>query len=83
MLAAGVPRERLLLLGLEYREVAEFLTGEKTRDQMVDHLRRGICRFARRQLTWFRGLSRRGIDVTWIGPGDAAAILEKGSWGRT
>jgi len=64
------------LLGLEYREVSAYLAGEKSESQMLDDLRRGIRRFAKRQRTWFRGLPRRGIEVTWIGPDDDRALLD-------
>jgi len=76
LLAAGLPPKRLAKLGLEYREVAAYLAGEKTREKMVEDLRTGIRQFAKRQRTWFRGLSRRGIDVNWIEAGDHAALLE-------
>ena len=62
-------------LGLEYREVTAYLTGAKSEQQMLDDLRRGIRQLAKRQRTWFRGLERRGIDVTWIEPGDSRALL--------
>ncbi len=75
LLAAGVPRARMAQLGLEYREITAFLTGEKREHEMLDDLRRGIRKFAKRQRTWFRGLSRRGIEVTWIAPDDRDALL--------
>ena len=63
-------------LGLEYREVTAYLTGAKSREQMVEHLRQGIRGLAKRQMTWFRGLPRRGIDVCWIRAEDEQAILQ-------
>lgn len=75
LLDAGVTPTRMEMLGLEYREVTAFLTGRKSEQQMTDDLRRGIRRLAKRQMTWFRGLSRRGIDVTWIGPDDHDVVL--------
>ena len=75
LLDAGVTPARMEMLGLEYREVTAFLTGRKSEQQMTDDLRRGIRRLAKRQMTWFRGLSRRGIDVTWIGPDDHDVVL--------
>jgi tRNA dimethylallyltransferase len=81
LLEAGLPPERLRRLGLEYREVASFLAGEKTREQMVSDLRHGIFRFARRQEIWFRGMERRGMPVSRIGPGDAGILVEgRGTW---
>jgi len=58
-------------------EVTAYLVGTKTEQQMIDDLRNGIRRLAKRQRTWFRGLSRRGIDVTWIGADD-----HEQRWGR-
>ena len=75
LLAAGVPQARMAQLGLEYREVTAYLAGSKSEPKMVDDLRRGIRQFAKRQRTWFRGLPRRGIDVTWVGPEDRETLL--------
>jgi tRNA dimethylallyltransferase len=76
LLAAGVTPERMEVLGLEYREVTAYLTGAKTERQMINDLRHGIRRLAKRQLTWFRGFPRRGIEITWIDSDDRAALLE-------
>jgi tRNA A37 N6-isopentenylltransferase MiaA len=43
---------------------------------MVDDLRRGIRQLAKRQRTWFRGLARRGIAVTRIGPEESEALID-------
>jgi len=75
LLATGITPVRMVQLGLEYREVTAFLTGAKTREKMIDDLRREIRHFAKRQRTWFRGLPRRGIEITWIGPDDIDAVL--------
>ncbi len=75
LLAAGIPQARMAQLGLEYREVTAYLSGTKSEQKMVDDLRRGIRQFAKRQRTWFRGLSRRGIEVTWVGPEDRDTLL--------
>lgn len=76
LLKGGLPRERLLQLGLEYREVALYLGSEKSFDAMLEDLRYGIRRFAKRQQTWFRGLERRGLAVATVAPGDPDTILE-------
>jgi len=75
LLASGIAAARMAQLGLEYREVAAYLSGSKTEPQMLEDLSRGIRRLAKRQLTWFRGFPRRGIDVTWIGPDDVDRVL--------
>ena len=77
LLDDGLPPRRLAELGLEYREIAAYLTGTKTRDRMVGDLEKAIGRFAKRQQTWFRGMERRGIRVTWIRSGDLDEVLEK------
>ena len=76
LLASGLPHRRLDHLGLEYREIGAYLTGRKDRQQMVQDLAVAIGRFAKRQRTWFRGMERRGVPITWIAPGNAQPILE-------
>jgi tRNA dimethylallyltransferase len=83
LLEAGVPPARMEQLGLEYREIGAYLLGHKSRQRMVDDLRQGIHKLAKRQRTWFRGLPRRGIPVTWIAPGETETILQHpwcGDW---
>ena len=75
LLSDGITPARMAQLGLEYREVTAFLTGEKSEQRMVGDLRHGIRRFAKRQRTWFRGLRRRGIEVTWVDPRERDALL--------
>ena len=63
LLATGVPTARLDGLGLEYRHVLRFLLGEYTsEEEMLAELERGIRRFARRQLAWFR----RDPHIVWL-----------------
>jgi tRNA dimethylallyltransferase len=75
LLEAGLPPARMVQLGLEYREVTAYLTGGKKYNRMTADLKQGIHLFAKRQQTWFRGLERRGIPVTWVAPGDKTPIL--------
>jgi len=75
LLDQGLSPTRLEELGLEYREITNFLLGEKSRDEMISDLERAIGRFAKRQETWFRGMERRGIAIRWIAPDDSAAVL--------
>ncbi len=81
LLDRGVSRRRLEELGLEYREVAAYLEGEKDLDRMVADLESAICRFAKRQQTWFRGMERRGVPVRWIAADDVEVIVGKGGGG--
>ena len=56
----GVPDERLLMLGMEYRHITLHLRDATDYDTMVENLRRSIFHLAKRQETWFRGMERRG-----------------------
>jgi tRNA dimethylallyltransferase len=82
LLDRGLSPGRLEELGLEYREVAAYLQGKKSREKMVSDLEIAIARFAKRQQTWFRGMERRGTPIRWIGPGDADIVLETIGVGR-
>ena len=81
LLAAGVSRARMDVLGMEYREIAAHLAGEKSREAMAADLRHEIHLLAKRQETWFRGMDRRGLPVTWLDEGQGAdaviRILER------
>ncbi len=79
LLDAGVTPARMAQLGLEYREVTAFLRGAKSESQMLDDLRRGIRKLAKRQRSWFRGLSRRGIRVSWIGTDHRDELVAAGN----
>ena len=60
-----VPAEDLIYYGLEYKFVTLYLTGELTFDQMRNQLATAIHQFAKRQMTWFRGMERKGICIHW------------------
>jgi tRNA dimethylallyltransferase len=75
LLARGLTRERMDLLGMEYREITGYLCGEKTLEEMKASLRHEIHMLAKRQETWFRGMERRGIPVTWLEPGQGASFI--------
>ena len=77
LLARGVPAERLKLLGLEYRYVAQFIDGEfNNRNDMVQKLSSAICQFAKRQETWFRRMERRGAEIHWVERADYSKACE-------
>lgn len=65
LLDSGVPAERLLSYGLEYRYVTLYLLGELTYEDMRRKLAIEIHRFAKRQMTWCRGMERGGIKIHW------------------
>lgn len=63
----GVPAERLIRYGLEYKFVTLYLLGRLSYDEMVSLLEIAIHQFAKRQMTWFRGMEeRRGIKIHWL-----------------
>lgn len=66
LLDQGVPEERLLRYGLEYRHVTRYLRGECSYDDMYEHLYTDIRRFSKRQMTWFRRMERGGIAIHWV-----------------
>ena len=66
LLAEGIPPEDLIYYGLEYKYLTEYITGVSTYDEMFQHLEIAIHQFAKRQMTWFRGMERRGFKIRWI-----------------
>lgn len=60
-----IPAEDLIYYGLEYKFVTLYVTGELTYDQMQLQLGTAIHQFAKRQMTWFRGMERKGIRIHW------------------
>ena len=62
----GIPAEDLIYYGLEYKFVTEYLTGKSSYDEMFQRLEIAIHQFAKRQMTWFRGMERRGFKINWI-----------------
>ena len=66
LLAEGIPPEDLIYYGLEYKYLTEYITGVSTYDEMFQHLEIAIHQFAKRQMTWFRGMERRGFKIHWI-----------------
>lgn len=66
LLAQGVTEEQLIYYGLEYKFVTMYVTGKISRDEMLKGLEIAIHQFAKRQMTWFRGMERRGTGINWI-----------------
>ena len=61
-----VPAEDLIYYGLEYKYLTLYCLGELSYDEMVKQLEIAIHQFAKRQMTWFRGMERRGFTIHWI-----------------
>lgn len=66
LLESGITPEDLIYYGLEYKFVTLYLTGELSYDEMFSQLETAIHQFAKRQMTWFRGMERRGFTIHWI-----------------
>ena len=62
----GVAPEDLIYYGLEYKFVTEYVIGRLSYDEMFRQLEIAIHQFAKRQMTWFRGMERRGFTIHWI-----------------
>lgn len=65
--------EQLTYYGLEYRYVTDYVTGKLTYDEMEQRLEVAIHQFAKRQMTWIRGMERRGLTITQITPAESPA----------
>jgi tRNA dimethylallyltransferase len=66
LLDEGIPAEDLIYYGLEYKFVTEYIVGKTSYDEMFTRLEIAIHQFAKRQMTWFRGMERRGFIIHWI-----------------
>ena len=74
LLSEGIPAEDLIYYGLEYKYLTEFIIGRMTYEEMFRQLEIAIHQFAKRQMTWFRGMERRGFEINWI---DATLPMEE------
>lgn len=66
ILATGVAPEDLIYYGLEYKYLTLYIIGELSYEEMVTQLEIAIHQFAKRQMTYFRGMERRGVPIRWI-----------------
>ncbi|MDR2474044.1 MAG: tRNA (adenosine(37)-N6)-dimethylallyltransferase MiaA [Tannerella sp.] len=66
LLDEGLKPEDLIYYGLEYKYVTEYITGKLPYNEMFTLLETAIHQFAKRQMTWFRGMERRGFTIKWI-----------------
>lgn len=66
LLDSGIPADDLIYYGLEYKFLTLYLTGKMTYDEMVAGLEIAIHQFAKRQMTWFRGMENRGFPINWL-----------------
>lgn len=61
-----IPPQDLIYYGLEYKFLTQYIIGELSYDEMVRQLEIAIHQFSKRQMTWFRGMERRGIQIYWV-----------------
>ena len=74
LLAEGIDPENLIYYGLEYKFLTQYAIGELTFEEMFHQLETAIHQFAKRQMTWFRGMERRGFTIHWL---DATLSMEE------
>ena len=74
LLKSGISAEDLMYYGLEYKFITEFVIGQTTYEEMFRQLEIAIHQFAKRQMTWFRGMERRGFTIHWV---DAQLPMEQ------
>ncbi len=74
LLSSGIKPEDLIYYGLEYKYLTMYVIGQLSYDEMFSQLEIAIHQFAKRQMTWFRGMERRGCNIHWI---DAQLPMEK------
>lgn len=74
LLERGIAAEDLIYYGLEYKYLTLYVTGRLTYEEMFHGLETAIHQFAKRQMTWFRGMERRGFTIHWM---DARLPMEE------
>lgn len=74
LIDGGVNSDDLIYYGLEYKFVTEYVVGKTSYEEMFRQLEIAIHQFAKRQMTWFRGMERRGYTIHWI---DAAQSMDE------
>ena len=74
LLDEGISAENLIYYGLEYKFLTQYAIGELTYEEMFHQLETAIHQFAKRQMTWFRGMERRGFTIHWL---DATLPMEE------
>lgn len=66
LISSGIAPDDLIYYGLEYKYLTLYITGHLKRDEMITSLETAIHQFAKRQMTWFRGMERRGFAINWL-----------------
>ena len=66
LLGEGISAEDLIYYGLEYKFLTQHVIGELSFEEMYRQLEIAIHQFAKRQMTWFRGMEKRGTPIRWV-----------------
>ena len=66
LLESGISAEKLIFYGLEYKFITEYLLGDLSFDEMAQRLEVAIHQFAKRQMTFFRSMERKGMKINWL-----------------
>ena len=66
LIKGGVSPESLIYYGLEYKYITEYVIGKLSYAEMYTQLETAIHQFAKRQMTWFRGMEKRGTQIHWL-----------------
>lgn len=66
LLDSGISKETLIYYGLEYKYLALYLSNDISYEEMFSKLETAIHQFAKRQMTWFRGMERKGVKIHWL-----------------
>lgn len=74
LLQSGIKPDDLIYYGLEYKYLTLYCTGQLSYNDMLHELEIAIHQFAKRQMTWFRGMEKRGLKIHWI---DARLPMEE------
>lgn len=77
LLDEGIPAEDLIYYGLEYKYLTLYVLGDISYEEMFKRLEIAIHQFAKRQMTWFRGMERRGVAIDWQEPEQIPALAAK------
>ena len=66
LIESGIDPNTLIYYGLEYKYITLYIQGKLSSNEMFRKLETAIHKFAKRQMTWFRGMERRGFEIYWI-----------------
>nr|WP_299422524.1 tRNA (adenosine(37)-N6)-dimethylallyltransferase MiaA [uncultured Emticicia sp.] len=78
LLESGISAEKLIFYGLEYKFITEYLVGDLSYDEMTKRLEIAIHQFAKRQMTFFRSMERKGLKINWLDGMQPVEVLTDG-----